>query len=153
MNFTAVIAQTASVVAGEASGVLTLYRDPNGYTIALVAPGVVSAESLFHDERKSEATLTWILRAVGFVMMVIGFVCIAGPLTMLFAVLPFLESIVGAGAFLVAVTLAIPITLLTIAIAWIVHRPVVGGLLLVGAVAAWFLLRLLHPERSRPVPA
>jgi hypothetical protein len=148
VSFTAVPAQTVSVAAAQASGVLTAYRDQNGFTIALAEPGVVSAETLFHDEKKSQGTLTWILRGVGFVGMLIGFVCMTRPLTMLFAVLPFLESLVGAGVFLVALTLAIPITLLTIAIAWIVHRPLIGGLLLVGAVGAWFLLRQLHPRRT-----
>jgi hypothetical protein len=147
VSFTGVPAQTVSVAAAHASGVLTAYRDPNGYTIALAETGVVSAAVLFHDEKKSEGILTWILRGVGFVVMLIGFVCVTRPLTMLFAVLPFLESLVGAGAFLVALTIAVPITLLTIAIAWIVHRPLIGGLLLVGAVAAMFLLRQLHPRR------
>jgi Transmembrane protein 43 len=153
VTFSAVPAQTVSVAAGQASGVLTAFRDANGYTIALAEPGVVSAAVLFHDEKKSEGTLTWILRAVGFVVMLIGFVCMTRPLTMLFAVVPFLESLVGAGAFLVALTLAIPVTLLTIAIAWIVHRPLIGGLLLVGAIAAWYLLRQLLPKRAVPAHA
>ena len=148
VTFTGVPAQTVSVASGASAGVLTAFRDKNGYTIALAEPGVVGADVLFHDEKKSESTLTWILRGVGFVVVLIGFVCIARPLTMLFAVLPFLESIVGAGVFLVALTLAIPVTLLTISVAWIVHRPLIGGLLLVGAIAAFFLLRQLHPKRT-----
>jgi len=55
---------------------------------------------------------------------------------------------VGAGAFLVALTLAVPITLVTIAIAWIAHRPLIGGGLLIAALAALFLLRRMHPRRS-----
>jgi hypothetical protein len=153
VNFTAVPAQTVSVAAGQASGVLTAFRDPNGYTIALAEPGLVSADVLFHDEKSSQGTLTWILRGVGFVLVLIGFVCVTRPLTMLFAVLPFLESLVGAGAVLVALTLAIPVTLLTIAVAWIVHRPLIGGLLLAGAIGAWFLLRQLHPHRTIPARA
>ena len=43
--------------------------------------------------------------------------------------------------------------LATIAVAWIVHRPLIGGLLLVGAVAAMFLLRQLHPRRPARVAA
>lgn len=148
VTFSAVAAQTVSVAAAQASGVLTAFRDANGYTIALAEPGVVSAAALFHDEKKSEATLTWILRGVGFAVMLIGFVCMTRPLTMLFAVVPFLESLVGAGAFLAALTLAIPVTLLTIALAWILHRPLIGGVLLVGAIAAWFLLRQLLPKRT-----
>jgi hypothetical protein len=148
IGFTAVPAQTVSVAAAESGGVLTAYRDTNGYTIALAEPGVVTASGLFHDELESEGRLTWILRAVGFVLMLIGFVCISRPLTMLFAILPFLESLIEAGAFMVAVTLAVPITLLTIAIAWIVHRPLIGGGLLVAAVVAMLLLRQLHPRRQ-----
>jgi hypothetical protein len=151
VSFGAVPAQTVSVAAAQASGVLTSFRNSNGYTIALAEPGVVSAAALFHDEKKSEGTMTWILRGVGFVLVLIGFICMTRPLTMLFAVLPFLECLVGAGVFLVALTLAVPITLLTIAIAWIVHRPLIGGLLLVASIGAWFLLRQLLPRRRAAV--
>jgi hypothetical protein len=147
VTFAAIPAQTISVAGGQSGGVLAAYRDASGYTIALAEPGVVAAAGLFHDEMKSAGRLTWILRGVGFVAMLIGFVCLTRPLTMLFAFLPFLESIVGAGAFLFALTLAVPITLLTIAIAWIAHRPLIGGGLLVAAVAALFLLRRMHPRR------
>jgi hypothetical protein len=151
VTFTAIPAQTISVAAAQSNDVLTGYRDSNGYTIALAEPGVVTAAALFHDEAASESHLTWILRGAGFVAMLIGFVCMTRPLTMVFAVLPFLESLVGAGAFLMALTLAVPITLITIAVAWIVHRPVIGILLLVAAALALYLLRKLHPRR--PVPA
>ncbi|WP_158932341.1 TMEM43 family protein [Acidisphaera sp. S103] len=148
VSFAAVPAQTISVVAANAGGVLTGYRDSNGYTIALAEPGAVTASGLFHDELKSAGRLTWILRGVGFVAMLIGFICMTRPLTMLFAVLPFLESLVGAGAFLVAITLAVPITLLTISVAWIAHRPLIGGGLLVASVVAWLLLRQVLPRRQ-----
>ncbi len=153
VTFTAIPTQTVSVAGARSNGVLTSYRDAIGYIIAPAEPGVVPASALFHDEQKSEGRLTWILRGVGFVMMLIGFVCMIRPLTMPFAVLPFLESLIGAGAFLVALTLAVPITLLTIAIAWIVHRPLIGGALLLGAVAAVYLLSMLHSRRRVPAAA
>jgi hypothetical protein len=153
VTFGAISAQTISVAAAQSNGMLAGYRDANGYTIALAEPGVVTAAALFHDEQTSESRLTWILRGAGFVAMLIGFVCMTRPLTMVFAFLPFLESLVGAGAFLVALTLAVPITLVTIAVAWIVHRPLIGILLLVGAVAALYLLRKLHPQRAVPAAA
>jgi hypothetical protein len=151
-TFSATAAQTFSVAAAQSNGILTAFRDANGYTIALAEPGLVTASGLFHDEQKSESRLTWILRAVGFVAMLIGFICLTAPLTTLFALVPFLESLVGAGAFLVALTLAVPITLLTIAIAWIAHRPLIGIALLVAAAVATYLLRGLRPKRQ-PVSA
>jgi hypothetical protein len=153
VTFGAIPAQTISVAAAQSNGMLAGYRDANGYTIALAEPGVASAAALFHDEQQSESRLTWILRGVGFIAMLIGFVCMTRPLTMVFAVLPFLESLVGAGAFLVALTLAVPITLVTIAVAWIVHRPLIGVLLLVGALAALYVLRMLHPRRPATATA
>jgi Transmembrane protein 43 len=153
VTFSAIPAQTISVAAAQSGGVLTAFHDANGYSIALAEPGVAPAAALFQDAEKSAGRLTWILRGVGFGLMLIGFICMTRPLTMLFAVLPFLESIVGTGAFLVAFTLAVPITLLTIGIAWFAHRPLVGGGLLVAAVAALVLLRRLHPRRAARLAA
>ncbi len=147
VTFQGIASQTVSVVAASAGGMLTAYRDSNGYTIALAEPGAVTAEALFKDEKKAESILTWILRGVGFLGVLIGLVCMTMPLTMLFAVLPFLESIVGAGAFLAALTLSVPVTLITIAIAWIVHRPLIGILLLAGAAVSLFLLGKIGPRR------
>jgi hypothetical protein len=147
VRFTAIPAQTVSVAAAQSDGTLTEFRAANGYTVVLAAPGVVSAAALFQDARQAAGTLTWILRGVGFVVLLVGLLCLASPLTTLFAVLPFLESFVGAGAFLVALTLAVPITLITIGVAWIAHRPLVGGGLLAGALVTLLLLRALHPRR------
>ena len=149
VSFGGLSAQMVSVAAAQAGGVLTSWRDTNGFTIALAEPGVASAATLFADEKKSESTLTWILRAVGFGVTLIGFVCMTRPLTMLFAILPFLETIVGAGVFLVALALAVPVTLVTIAIAWIVHRPLIGIGLLVAGGLAMFVLGRLNPRRAR----
>jgi hypothetical protein len=60
---------------------------------------------------------------------------------MLVAFLPFLEGLVGIGTFFVALGLAIPITLITIAIAWIASRPLIGGGILLVAVAAVWMIR------------
>ena len=148
VSFTSVPAQIVSVAAALSGGSLVPYRDATGYTIALVEPGDASAAKLFRDEAKSEGVLTWILRGGGFVAMLIGFVCMTRPLTMLAAVLPFLETIVGVGGFLVALTLSVPITLLTIATAWIVLRPLIGVGLLVAAMLSMLALRYLAPRRT-----
>jgi hypothetical protein len=144
VSFEAVPAQTLSIVAAQLSGRLSPYHAANGYEIALAKPGVMSAQNLFAEKRQEENILTWMLRGVGFVTMLIAFVVIARPLSMIFAFLPFLEGIVETGAFLIAVTFAVPLTLLTIAIAWIAHRPVMGSGLIASAVAALVLLRRMH---------
>jgi hypothetical protein len=104
---------------------------------------------MFRRKKHSEQTLTWILRGVGFLVMFIGFLLIGGPLSALAGVLPSLEDIVSAGVGLVALALAVPPTLITIALAWIAYRPLVGGVLIVAGVAFAMLLRHLHRARRR----
>jgi len=131
-------------------GVLAPYRGADGYRIALAEPGFVPAAAMFKDKAHEESVLTWILRAVGFVLMLIGFALIASPLSVLVGVIPLFETLVGAGAFLLALILSVPLTLIVIASAWIAHRPLIGVGLIVVAVALAFALRRLH---RRPPPA
>lgn len=150
ISFSAVEAQPVSVVAGLSGGTLASFRDTNGFTIALAEPGIASAETIFRAKKQEENNLTWILRGAGFAAMLIGLMLIARPVSMVLAFLPFLEGIAQAGIFLIAVTLALPLALLTIAVAWAAHRPLIGGALIVAAIAIFVLLRRLH---RRPAAA
>jgi len=148
VNFEAVPSQVFSVVAAQVAGTLTPYHAANGYEIALVKPGALTSAALFAEKRQEERILTWVLRGVGFIVMVIAFALVAGPVATLFAVVPFLEGIVEAGTFLVALTFAVPVTLATIAIAWAAHRPLIGGALLAAALVSLILLSRLHKPKA-----
>jgi Transmembrane protein 43 len=151
VSFAGVPGQTTSVIAAQIGGALTPFRAADGYDIALASPGLVPAAQMLQQKKHQEAMLTWALRGVGFVVMLIGFALFAAPLAALAGVVPILGDIVGVGVFLIALTLAVPLTLLTIAIAWIVHRPLLGAGLIVLAIAGAIGLRRLH--HPRPAPA
>ncbi|HSY26043.1 MAG TPA: TMEM43 family protein, partial [Burkholderiaceae bacterium] len=102
---------------------------------------VASAAELFKVKKQEEGNLSWILRGVGWLVMFIGLMLIARPISMVLAFLPFLEGIAETGAFLIALMVSLPLTLLIIAIAWIVHRPILGVGLLVAAGALFWLLK------------
>lgn len=150
VTYSAIAAQTYSIAAQQNNSTLTAYHDPkNDYKIALIEPGVVSAQKLFADQASTEKMITWALRIGGFVLLVIGFSLIMGPLAMLVAFLPFLQSLVGAGTFFVAVALSVPITLITIAAAWLASRPFFGGgLLMTAAAAAWAIRRVAVKKKA-----
>jgi hypothetical protein len=148
IRYAAVPAQTISVVAAQAGGTLAPFHADSGYKIALAEPGIVPAAAMFREKAQEESILTWILRAVGFVVMLIGFWLMASPLSVLVGVVPFFEELVGIGAFLLASMIAVPLALTVIAAAWIAHRPLIGGGLIVAGLALAFLLRRLH----RPPP-
>jgi len=106
---------------------------------------------MFRDKAQEESLLTWILRAVGFVLMLVGLLLMASPLTVLLGVIPFLETLADIGAFMMALLIALPLTLIVIAAAWITHRPLIGGALVVAAIALGYLLhRLYHARQPQP---
>jgi len=150
VTFEQVPSQTVSFLAGHSAGTLVPYQGESGYQIALDKPGLVSAAELVREKKQEESIITWILRVVGFIVMFIAFMLMAQPLASLFAVLPFLGGMVEAGAFVIALTLAVPVTLLIIAVAWLAHRPLVGGGLIVAAILAFLLLKRLRGARRPP---
>jgi hypothetical protein len=152
VSFRAVPAQTMTVVAALAAGSLAPFHGANGYRIALASPGTLTAGEMFREKKHEENILTWVLRGVGFILMLVGFMLVFGPLSVLAGVLPFLEGLVEAGVFLMALTLAVPLTLITIAAAWFAHRPLIGATLIVAGIACVFLIRRL-PRRSTRRPA
>jgi Transmembrane protein 43 len=143
--------QPFSIVAAQIGDTLAPFRGSDGQVIELIDAGTRDAGAMFQEAKSEAAMWTWILRGVGYVMMIIGIAMLASPLTWLASVLPFLAGIVEAGAFLVALVVATPLTLLTIAIAWLAHRPLVGGgLIILGVVLGFGLHRLVRSRRTPP---
>jgi Transmembrane protein 43 len=104
--------------------------------ILLVTYGTVSADGMFKVAEANNRTLTWILRAAGFVAMLIGFALVFRPLVTVADVVPFIGAILGVGTFLAAFSLAMSLSLVTIGVAWIVFRPILGVALLAVAVGS-----------------
>jgi hypothetical protein len=147
ISFAAIETQPLSVVAGLSGDTLAAFHESNGRAIVLATAGIASAEAMFQAKEQEERNLTWILRGVGGVAVLIAFLLMARPVSMVLAFLPFLEGIAEAGIFLIAITLSLPVTLLVIAVAWLAHRPLIGGALIAGAGGIFVLLRFLHPRR------
>lgn len=154
VRYTAVPAQTVSVVAMQDGGALAPFHAANGYTIALTELGTVPAAMMFKEKAHEESIITWILRPVGFVVMLIGCCLMAAPITAVLNVIPLLGNVAGIGAFLLAVIISAPLTFLVIALAWIAHRPLIGGALLAAGLVLGYLLRRLHrrPRAAAPPP-
>ena len=106
-----------------------------------------------HDRNKM---LTWAIRIGGFFMMGFGFSMILGPLAVFASVLPFLGRIVETGTTIIAFLLAGVVWTLTVAIAWIFYRPLLGIAILVVTVALTVLiikrLRASRTAANTPPP-
>jgi hypothetical protein len=106
---------------------------------------------MFAAAEQENTIITWLLRLAGFVMMFVGLVLIANPLSVLADVIPFIGNIVGAGAGLVAFFLAAGLSFVTIALAWLAFRPLIGAPLLIAALACgYFGVRAMGRRKATP---
>ena len=128
------------------------WQSSTGSTIERLMPGTVSPENMIGAMESENATLTWILRGVGFVLMALGIGLVFGPLAVLADVLPFLGDLLRMGVGLFAGLVAAALSLLTIAAAWLAYRPLLGVGLIILAVGLVVGLKMLT-RRSRPAAA
>jgi hypothetical protein len=122
-----------SVIAKQTEKTFAPYSTKAGGTIELLQTGAHTAEAMIQTAQEGNRTLTWILRLVGFVLMLIGLNLMFKLLSVLGDVVPFLGGIVGAGTGIIAFLVAAILSLVTIAIAWVVFRPLLGIILIVVA--------------------
>ncbi|AVM74016.1 TMEM43 family protein [Magnetospirillum gryphiswaldense] len=141
VSFSMVPATSLSVVAAQSGSTLAEYTTTQGYGINLSAIGTHTAAAMFTQAKRDEATLTWILRGAGFLLMLFGLMLMSSPLHWLASLLPLLESLVSAATFVMALAVAIPLTLVTIALAWLTYRPLLAGGLILGGLAAAFIIK------------
>ena len=105
---------------------LVAYTTENGKNFIFVRSGKVSAQTIFKEELDANATLTWILRGVGLVIMFIGFTMVMGPLATLAKVIPMLGSLVGGITSIVAAVFTLVLGSFVIALAWFGSRPLLS---------------------------
>lgn len=128
-----------SIIARQTGNTFEPYPTKSGRSIERVETGSIGADLMFQHAAKENALLAWGLRLVGFVLMALGIGLILSPISVFADVIPLIGDILGVGVAFAALLLAMAFSTVTIAIAWIVVRPILGGALLVGAVA-WFVL-------------
>ncbi len=123
IEYTAATPQVVSVIGAQrtvgGSKSIAPYTAGNGNTIDLFAVGTVPAATMILNEQNSNAVLKWILRVVGYFLMWIGCELTTGPLIAIANIIPFIGSIVGAITTTLTLLVCIPLTILTISIAWI----------------------------------
>jgi hypothetical protein len=143
-----------SVIGKQVGSTFEPYRTRAGGDIELLQTGVYTAEAMFREAQASNKSLTWILRLVGFIVMFVGLTLMLKPLSVLADVLPILGGIVGAGTGLISFLVAGLLSLITVAMAWIVYRPLLGLALIVVAVGlAVAITGKLKSSRGAAAPA
>ncbi len=130
-----------SIVAKQISDTFEPYRTRAGGTVELLRNGICSAEEMFQKAQETNVIITWLLRAVGCILMFIGLKMLFGFLSVIADIVPVMGSIVGAGTGIIAFLIASVMSLITISVAWIVYRPLLGILLLIVAAGLTLIVR------------
>jgi hypothetical protein len=147
ITFQSVPSQDISIVAAQTRKTLQPYTSQAGGKIELVERGIVDAASMFASAQTGNRVITWMIRTGGFLLMLIGWNMLFRPLSVLADVVPMAGNLVGMGTGFVAFILAATFSLITVAVAWIVFRPVIGITLLV--LAAGFIYLLAQRAKNR----
>ncbi len=151
VTFSVVYPHEISIIAKQHGDTFVDYTAKNGKKLNYLAEGVKDAAAMFETARTDNAIMTWLLRLAGFLLMFFGLSMVFKPLSVLADVLPILGDIVGMGMGLVAGVIALICSLVTIAIAWLFYRPILGGILL--AVAAFFAWKLIQKRKAAKAAA
>ncbi len=140
ISFSVVNPAQVSVVGVQVGETFAAYQAEAGDAVLLVEEGTQTAAQMFKTAQDRNAVFTWILRAVGFFMFFLGTFLVFRPLAVFADVLPLFGTMLGAGIGLFAFLLSVVFSSLTIAIAWLFVRPLLGITLLALAGGAVFWL-------------
>jgi hypothetical protein len=151
IKFTQVGDSDITIVAKQVGSTFEPYRAKAGSTVDLQRKGTISADDMFQAAKESNVVMTWILRGVGFILMMMGFGMMLKPLSVLASVVPLFGDIIGAGTGIIAFLIASVLSLMTIAVAWIFYRPLLAIALLAAVGCAlygiWYLIGKFRNQR------
>lgn len=138
-----------SVVSAQRGNSFDPYVAKAGGTIEMIDTGVLTAAAMFQTAQEVNTIITWLVRLGGFLLMMIGFMVLLKPLSVLGDVIPFLGKLIEAGTGLIAFLVSVVGTTVTIAVAWIFYRPVLGiALLGVAGFCMWRVKGRFKPAES-----
>jgi len=142
-----------SIIAKQVKNALQAYQAKAGGSIEILKIGVISAQEMIQQAQAENTMLTWILRVVGLFVMFFGLRMIFSIISVTADVLPILGNIAEFGIGIVAFLIAAIFSLLTIAIAWIFYRPLIGLGLIAAAVGVMFWVKKGIKKAPNEIPA
>jgi Transmembrane protein 43 len=139
-----------SVIAQQAGETLEAWKSKAGKSVSWLYNGTHTTEAICEMESTKNSIFTWVLRFAGFLCMFIGLSMFFNPLKVVADVLPIAGSVVGFGTMVLAGLSAFCFSVVTIAVSWIVVRPLAA----IPAVAAIVvLIWALKRKKNQPAYA
>jgi hypothetical protein len=151
VHFKIVKPMQVSVVAQQAGSSFIGYQTSAGDALLLLKEGTLDAAQMFEAAQADNVTMTWVLRFIGYLMMLVGLGLVFRPFAVLSDRFAFLGALAEAGVAVSAFLISSSLSLLTIAVAWIFFRPLMGIVLLAiaGGAMALYVRRMIQKKRAR----
>lgn len=151
ISFKVVKPTTVSLYAKQIGKTFEPYTTEAGGTLERLQVGSHSAEEMFAAAQRENILRLWALRIGGFLMMAIGIMIMFSPLVAVANVVPFFGDLIQGGGCLLGGALGFGLSLLTISIAWLSYRPIIGIPLLVvgvGSFVAFVVVKKKAPSQE-----
>lgn len=139
VHFKVVKPMDVSLVAQQSGSTFVPYQTSAGDALLLVREGTMNATQMFDAAQADNVAMTWVLRFLGWFMMLAGLGLVFRPVAIIGDRFAFLGTLAGAGLAVSAFLLASGLSLMTIGISWLFFRPLLGLVLMALAGGAGFL--------------
>lgn len=148
IRFTVVKPAEVSILSQQTGTSFEPFPTSVGEPVERLQMGNVSADAMFAAAEGEVATRTWMIRGGGFFLMFMGLSMVFAPLSVAGDVVPFIGTMFRYGTGLVAGVMAAFFSLITIAVAWIVYRPLLGVILLAVAIGLVVLVKVMAGKKA-----
>ena len=119
-----------SAIGKQEDSSLQIYHTKYGQ-INLLMNGSVDAVTMFQKDHHDNTLFSWFVRLLSLLFMWIGLNFIFFPLTIIFERIPFLGNLLNSGISQFTLMISVVLSLLTIAISWLIFKPILAIMLLV----------------------
>lgn len=128
------------------------YNSENGYSVSVLSMGTKSLENVYQREQEMNSKKGWLLRLLGFFLVIGGLYGMFSILVTLLKLIPALSNIMDVGVKVVCGIVALIWSLLVIAVAWVFYRPILAvTLLVVVGALIFYLIRRSKASKSEEV--
>ena len=111
--------------------------------------GILNLDNMLNKYKKSNTLLTYGLRLLGFMMMYIGLQMLVNPIVAIARIIPFLSEIIEFISSFILGTVALILSLLTIAIAWFMYRPIFAiSLLILIGIMIYYIKQYVQKKKT-----
>ena len=143
----------ATIMALQTGNTFASYETRVGIDKEILYLGTLTKSEVIGRQRTEAAIRRWIFRAIGFIVMWIGFACILKPLRSIASFIPFASRLLDGAIGMVTFLIALVLSSAVIAVAWFAVRPILSITVTLIAVAGFYLLSRQKSDESMEQPS